>query len=187
MAFLKTFAAGENPVIDQMNEKIVEEFGGMVPSILTSMNLRPDLLQTLLQFIKQMMIEDHGSNRLTKEILAAYVSKLNKCAYWLDAHGAMVMAQGQFSQKQMQSIVNDPENSNLIDEKTKGLLRFAKKMTQESYKIISEDIQGLRDFGFSDEIILESIHVIAFFNYLDRMADAIGAPVENIQEMMTSM
>ena len=30
------------------------------------------------------------------------------------------------------------------------------------------------------------IHVIAFFNYLDRMADATGAPVENLQEMMAN-
>jgi alkylhydroperoxidase family enzyme len=41
--------------------------------------------------------------------------------------------------------------------------------------------------GFSDEVILEGIHVIAFFNYLDRMADAAGAQVENLQEMMANM
>lgn len=97
------------------------------------------------------------------------------------------MAQGQFNQEQMKSILDDPDNSNLIDKKAKGILRFAAKMTKESYKIIPEDIQKLRDFDLSDEMILEAIHVIAFFNYLDRMADAIGAPVENIQEMMANM
>lgn len=105
----------------------------------------------------------------------------------MDAHGAMVMAQGQLSREQMQSILDNPEGSDLIDEKTKGLMRLAVKMTRESYKIIPGDIESLRSLDLSDEIILESIHVIAFFNYLDRMADATGAPVENLQEMMANM
>ena len=105
----------------------------------------------------------------------------------MDVHGAMVMAQGQLSREEMQSILEDPEHSNLVDEKAKALLRLAAKMTRESYKIIPEDIEALRRLGFSDETILEGIHVIAFFNYLDRMADATGAPVENLQEMMANM
>ena len=99
----------------------------------------------------------------------------------------MVMAQGQLNREQMQNILDDPEGSDLIDEKTKSLMRLADKMTRESYKITPEDIESLRILGFSDEMILESIHVIAFFNYLDRMADATGAPVENLQEMMANM
>ena len=99
----------------------------------------------------------------------------------------MVMAQGQLNREQMQSILDDPEGSDLIDKKTKGLIQFADKMTKESYKIIPEDIEHLRNLGLSDEMILESIHVIAFFNYLDRMADATGAEVENLQEMMANM
>ena len=99
----------------------------------------------------------------------------------------MVMAQGQLSREQMQSILDDPEHSSLVDEKAKALLRLAAKMTKESYKIIPEDIEALRRLDFSDEAILEGIHVIAFFNYLDRMADATGAPVENLQEMMANL
>ncbi len=87
----------------------------------------------------------------------------------------------------MQSILEDPEGSDLVEEKAKALLRLAAKMTNESYKIIPEDIEVLRGMGLPDEVILEGIHVIAFFNYLDRMADATGAPVENLQEMMANM
>lgn len=73
----------------------------------------------------------------------------------MDAHGAMVMAQGQLSREQMQSILEDPQGSDLVDEKAKALLRLAAKMTNESYKIIPEDIEALRRMGFSDEVILE--------------------------------
>ena len=99
----------------------------------------------------------------------------------------MVMAQGQLSREQMQSILENPQGSDLVGEKAKALLRLAAKMTRESHKITPEDTESLRGLGFSDEMILEGIHVIAFFNYLDRMADATGAPVENLQEMMANM
>ena len=99
----------------------------------------------------------------------------------------MVMAQGQLNQKQMQSILDNPEGSDLVDEKTKGLMRLAAKMTKESYKVTPDDIEALRILDLSDAMILESIHVIAFFNYLDRMADATGAPVENLQDMVAGM
>jgi alkylhydroperoxidase family enzyme len=59
------------------------------------------------------------------------------------------------SREQMQSILEDPQGSDLVDEKAKALLRLATKMTNESYKIIPEDIEALRRMGFSDEVILE--------------------------------
>jgi alkylhydroperoxidase family enzyme len=95
----------------------------------------------------------------------------------------MAMAQG-FTREQVQSILNDVENTGLIDEKTRGLLRYAEKVTRNAYKVTQEDMQGLRDLGCSEEEILEGTHVIALFNYMDRMADALGVPVEQFQEAM---
>lgn len=95
----------------------------------------------------------------------------------------MAMAQG-FTKEQVESIINDISGTDLVDEKTKALLRFANKMTTTPHQIIDEDIQALRNLGLPDDQILEGIHVISFFNYMDRMADATGAPVENLQEAM---
>jgi alkylhydroperoxidase family enzyme len=95
----------------------------------------------------------------------------------------MAMAQG-FSREQVQSILEDVRSSNLIDEATRSLLIFSEKMNDEPYKLTSEDIDQLRKAQLSDEAILEGLHVIAFFNYMDRMADALGTPVENFQHMM---
>ena len=54
---------------------------GMVPEVFQSMSLRPDLLQPLSLFVNRLMIEEHALSRATKELLAAYVSKQNSCAY----------------------------------------------------------------------------------------------------------
>lgn len=104
----------------------------------------------------------------------------------MDAHSAMVMAQG-FTQEQVQSILEDIAGSSLIDEKTKRILHFSETITRSSYKIHEDTLQDLRDQGCTDEELFEAIAVASLFNFMDRMADALGAPVEGLQEMMKQM
>ena len=96
----------------------------------------------------------------------------------------MVMAQG-FSQEDVKSILDDIEKTNLIDDRTKAILRFSEKVTRHAYKVTQADIQSLKDLGYTDEDILEATEVIALFNFLDRIADALGAPVENMQKALS--
>ncbi len=70
---------------------------------------------------------------------------------------------------------------------TKKLLGLAKTATENSYKIHEGTIQDLRDQGCSDEEIFEAIAVVSLFSFMDRMADALGAPVEGMQEMVSQM
>ena len=98
----------------------------------------------------------------------------------------MVMAQG-FTQEQVQSILEDIDGSTLIDDKTKRLLHFSETITRNSYKIHEGTLQDLRNHGCTDEELCEAIAVSSLFNYMDRMADSLGAPVEGFQEMMKQM
>ncbi|MGD9331604.1 MAG: hypothetical protein PVJ53_09855 [Desulfobacterales bacterium] len=98
----------------------------------------------------------------------------------------MVMAQG-FTQEQVKSIIDDVDGSELIDAKTKKLLHLAEKITRHAHKVTQEDIQGLMQGGCEEEEIFEAVAVTSLFNYMDRMADALGAPVEGFQEMMAQM
>lgn len=98
----------------------------------------------------------------------------------------MVMAQG-FSKEQVQSILEDIEGSSLIDAKVKKLLGLAKIVTENSHKVHQGTIDELKAAGCADEEIFETIAVVALFSFMDRMADALGAPVEGMQEMVSQM
>ncbi|QJA06418.1 hypothetical protein FVE67_06210 [Thermosulfurimonas marina] len=89
----------------------------------------------------------------------------------------MAMAQG-YTLEEIQNILEDIEGTPFLDQKTKLLLRLAERVTREPYKIHQKFIQGLREHGLKDEEIFEAIAVGAFFNFMTRMADALGAPVE---------
>lgn len=96
----------------------------------------------------------------------------------------MVMAQG-YTREQVESILDNFEESELIDHKTKGLLRLAEKTTITPHKITEEDINKLKELGFNDKEILEAVFVAAGFNMIDRLADALGTPLDNFVESMT--
>lgn len=186
MSYLQMLRHAEYPDSLVKSYETLRGMFGQVPKLFDAMNLRPELLEPLVTFINRLMVEEHRLSRTTKELIAGHVSKLNSCDYCVDAHGAMVMAQG-FSQEQVQSILDDPQGTDLIDEKTQALLRLAEKATRNAYKVVPKDIQSLRDLGMDDAAILEAIHIISLFNYLNRMADCIGAPVENMQTMVANM
>lgn len=95
----------------------------------------------------------------------------------------MVMAQG-FTQDEVQSILENIEGSALIDDKAKHLLHLSETVTRNAYRIHDGTLQELRAHGCTDDELFEAIAVASLFNFMDRMADALGAPVEGFREMM---
>ena len=57
-------------------------------------------------------------------------------------------------------------------------MRFVEKMTLTPAQMTDQDVQSLRDVGFSDENILEICAIAAMFNYVSRIADALGIELE---------
>lgn len=55
---------------------------------------------------------------------------------------------------------------------------FAEKLTLTPSAIAPADLDALRAEGLSDEDLLTATQVIAFFNYINRVADALGVPDE---------
>ena len=54
----------------------------------------------------------------------------------------------------------------------KLLLDLVGTVTRHAYKVTDEQVQGLRDAGWSDEQIAEAVYDAALFNLFVRLADA---------------
>ena len=59
-----------------------------------------------------------------------------------------------------------------------ALCEYAEKLTLTPKQMTSEDIEALRKAGFDDRAIHDATQVIGFFNYIDRIADALGVESE---------
>ncbi|MCH2179322.1 MAG: hypothetical protein MK106_11015 [Mariniblastus sp.] len=58
------------------------------------------------------------------------------------------------------------------------LCAFAAKLTTQQYKMVPEDLDSLRSFGFSDRALHDAVQVIGYFNYISRIADSLGVEAE---------
>ena len=54
------------------------------------------------------------------------------------------------------------------------MLDFVVRLTRAAYKLTAEDLQKLRAVGFDDVGILQITLIASWFNYINRVADALG-------------
>ena len=58
-----------------------------------------------------------------------------------------------------------------LDDSHRLLLEFVETITRHAYRVTDEQVQGLRDAGWSDEQIAEAAYDAALFNLFVRLAD----------------
>jgi uncharacterized peroxidase-related enzyme len=58
------------------------------------------------------------------------------------------------------------------------LTEFAEKVTRTPAACTEADIAELRAVGWSDDAIHDAVQVVAYFNYINRIADALGVTPE---------
>jgi len=65
------------------------------------------------------------------------------------------------------------------------MLEFVGKITLQQKDLREADVQNMRQAGFDDLQILEVVQLAAWFNYITRVADALGVEVESWRRQWT--
>jgi uncharacterized peroxidase-related enzyme len=61
-----------------------------------------------------------------------------------------------------------------ISPQDRVMLDYVVKLTKDATKVWKDDIEGLRTAGFNDQGILQITLIASWFNYINRVADALG-------------
>jgi uncharacterized peroxidase-related enzyme len=61
----------------------------------------------------------------------------------------------------------------------RALCAFAEKLTLSPDGMAREDVEDLRRHGFADRAIHDATQVVAFFNYINRVAGGLGVEPED--------
>jgi uncharacterized peroxidase-related enzyme len=61
-----------------------------------------------------------------------------------------------------------------ISEQDRTMLDYVVKLTKDATKVWPEDHVKLREVGFDDRGILQITLIASWFNYINRVADALG-------------
>ncbi len=73
----------------------------------------------------------------------------------------------------VKAVVEDYENAPL-SEADRAMLDYATKVTKDATRITPKDHERLRSVGFDDRGILQITLIASWFNYINRVADALG-------------
>ena len=65
-----------------------------------------------------------------------------------------------------------------LDDADRALCAFAEKLTSAQESMGPADVEALRAQGFHDRAIHDATQVVAYFNYITRVADALGVEPE---------
>jgi uncharacterized peroxidase-related enzyme len=109
-----------------------------------------------------------------RELIAAYTSFQNECAFCTQAHAAAaasLLGDEALVWKALRDVDTAP-----ISDKDKALLRFVGKMTKHLPDVDGCDIDVLKGAGWDDEAIYYAITTCALFNFYNRWITAAGVP-----------
>ena len=109
-----------------------------------------------------------------RELIAAYTSYQNECAFCTKAHAATAV-ELLGNEALVWSALRDLDNAPL-EEKDKCLLRFVGKMTKNLSAIGAADVNEVRAAGWDDEALYFAVTTCALFNFYNRWITATGVP-----------
>jgi uncharacterized peroxidase-related enzyme len=134
---------------------------GVVPNMFKAIGNSPAALQSMFGSFGALAGAKIGA-RLGEQI-AVYVANINRCEYCLAAHTALGQKAGLSAEQ-----IAGAQAGQSSDAKTQAALSFSAKLVINRAQISGEDVQAVRDGGFSDEEIAEILAHVAlniFTNY----------------------
>lgn len=70
-----------------------------------------------------------------------------------------------------------------LSDAERALLEYVSKVTEAAYRTTHEDVQRLRDLGWTEPQIAEAVYITAMFAFFNRVADAFGIEPQNYLAM----
>lgn len=73
--------------------------------------------------------------------------------------------------------MRDPRAADL-DPRDRALLDFAEVLTRSPASVRREHVERLRGVGFDESAILQAVEIVAYYNFVNRLADGLGVELE---------
>lgn len=165
---------GAPPEVAALYQRFRSHFGRPhVPGILQCFATHPPLLDHMIGLAESMLFSDGALGRERKEFLATFVSSSNQCTYCADSHGFFLRAHGGSASALNAALACDL-HTDALTPRERIWLSFIAKVSDQSHAVSPEDISDLRQNGWSDLQIAETIHLTALFATFNRVVNAFG-------------
>jgi uncharacterized peroxidase-related enzyme len=144
---------------------------GAVPNMFKAIGNSPAALQAMFGFFGALGKGKIGSK--LGEQIAVLVADINRCEYCLAAHTMLGQKAGVSTDAMAQA-----QAGKSSDPKTQAALDFAAKLVRNRAQISAQDVQAVRNAGFSDEEIAELLAHVALNIFTNYTNVAFDVPVD---------
>src|SRR5918995_878115 len=166
------------PPADELPAEVADQIGdvskriGFVPNVARLLAVTPRHFVGWWKYFDDLMRGPSGLSKIQREMIAVVISAESHCPYCEAAHSAALRLRTKNAALVDRLAVNYRHVE--LDPRDRVLLDFAVKLTKTPEACGQNDLEQLREVGYSDEDILHIVEVAAIFNYNVRLATATG-------------
>ena len=166
--------AQADPRLKQVYDTIQQKFG-FLPHYFQAIARVPASVEAQLG-LSAALLEDGALSKAVKEEIGLVVSGLNSSSYCIAIHMELLNRLGVDKSVGRKLVTNYPNAP--VGEKVQALLRFADKLTRKPMDIEAADAEAVRQAGWNDDALVETVLTVAYFNFINRVSFGLGLVAE---------
>ena len=145
---------------------------GKVSNILKVHSLNPDAMGNHLDLYMTLMFGKSGLSRAEREAIAVVVSATNDCAYCVNHHAEALRRY--VKDDEALEMLMSADGLETLEPRLSNIVRHAEKLTSAPEAMTESDLGELRAVGLTDRDILDVSLIVAYFNFVNRIALGLG-------------
>jgi uncharacterized peroxidase-related enzyme len=152
--------------------KFLQDNWGFVPNYFLALGTQQQFLQDQVNLFTHVMFQENALPKVVKEQVALVVSGINLSNYCLAAHLEILGRMGidkSLSRKLALNYASAP-----VEPKVMALFGFADKLTRNPADMDKADIDSLREVGWNNAAILETVLVVSLYACANRFSAGVG-------------
>jgi len=153
--------------------RILEEKRGKVANIMKIHSLNPASMRVHMDMYVTLMFGKSGLTREEREMIAVAVSSANGCDYCI-SHHAEALNHYWRNSKKIEEFIKNCYDLPWLTERKRKMVEYAVKLTRNLEGMDENDINDLRQQGFSDRDVLDINLIASYFNFVNRIALGLG-------------
>ena len=147
----------------------VQEKSGFVPNVFLALAGRPDEFRAFFAHHDALMDKSEGLSKAEREMIVVATSAVNDCLYCVVAHGAILRIRAK-NPLIADQVATNPRKADLTD-RERHIVEFALRMVDDSASITDDELEEMREHGFTDDEIWDIGAITAFFAQSNRLAN----------------
>lgn len=157
-----------------------------LPGITALFAFRPETAPILSQLAETLLRGESSLTRGERELIAAYVSRLNSCHFCHSSHATFAALQLEGGWALVDEVMANPDTAE-ISPKLRALLAVAAQVQESGSKVTEQAVNAAKTLGATDVEVHDTVLIAAAFCMFNRYVDGLATVAPPAREDYAEM